>query len=78
MSKLNTKIIKTVIFVVALIGIIGLTLRYFGALFAMDDDLMFIYGLSLMALSSFIFLLLIFTSLIADIWKTKKRKNKEK
>lgn len=78
MSKLNTKIIRTVILVVALVGITGLTLRYFSALFAMDDDLMFIYGLSLMALSSFIFLLLFFTSLIADIWKTKKRKNKEK
>ena len=44
MDKKTSKIITTVLLSIFLIAVVGLALRFFGALWNMDDDLMFIYG----------------------------------
>lgn len=72
--SLKRKIVYTVIYSILLAGVIGLIIRFFSSLIFMDDDGMFIYGLSLMALTSTIVLVEILSSIIASLWKRPKRK----
>lgn len=77
MDKKTSKIITTVLLSIFLIAVVGLALRFFGALWNMDDDLMFIYGFTLMAITSVTFLLIFLSESIASIWKKKKIKKGE-
>lgn len=81
MKKTTSKIIKTFLLAVFLINIMDLSLRFFNALWNMDDELMFIYGFTLMAIASSIFLFLFLSVCIANVWEkknNKKEKNNEK
>lgn len=81
MNKTTFKIIKTFLLATFLINVMDLLLRFFGALWYMDDDLMFIYGFTLMAIASSTFLFLFLSACIANIWKkknNKKEKNNDK
>ena len=74
MKNLYSKIILTIITSIMILGVIGLLIRFYGALCDLDDDLMFIYGFTLMALTCTIVLVAIFSSIIESIWKKKKIK----
>lgn len=78
MKKLTEKIIDTILCCVCVIVVIFLSYSYFSALFTMDDDLMFIYGLTLMALTSSVVLILLLSVFISSIWKKKKSKKGRK
>lgn len=77
MDKKTSKIITTVLLSIFLIAVVGLALRFFGALWNMDDDLMFIYGFTLMTITSVTFLFIFLSESIASIWKKKKIKKGE-
>lgn len=77
MDKKTSKIITTVLLSIFLIAVAGLALRFFGALWNMDDDLMFIYGFTLMTITSVTFLFIFLSESIASIWKKKKIKKGE-
>lgn len=77
MNKLSTKIILTIICILALIGILEIGIRFVISLWQMDDDGMFIYGFTLMAITSLIVLISFINSTLTDIWRKKKSK-KEK
>lgn len=81
MNKTTSKVIKTFLLATFLINVMDLLLRFFGALWNMDDELMFIYGFTLMAIASSTFLFLFLSASIANIWKkknNKKEKNNER
>lgn len=75
-SRIN-KIIQTVVWSIAILIVIFLSANFFSALFEMDDELMFIFGFTLMALTCTTVLILIFSGFISSVWET-KGKDKEK
>ena len=75
MSK-QRKIVLTVIYTLLLCGIAGLCIRFFTALFSMDDDLMFIYGLTLMAITCTVVMVEFLSFIIASIWKPGRKTKK--
>jgi len=72
MRKNTEKIILTIIALLALIGITILGICFCYGLYTMDDDLMYICGFTLMAITSVTVLTLILSSWIASIWKKEK------
>ena len=76
MKKLSTKIALTIICILALIGILGIGIRFATSLWQMDDDGMFIYGFTLMAITSLIVSTSFISSILTDIWEKKKQKRK--
>ena len=77
MNNLQRKIVLTAIYVLILIGVAGLAIRFALALWEMDDDAMFIYGFTLAAITCTVVLVNILASDIALIWKKKKNKKSE-
>lgn len=69
MKRLKIKIIITIFDVVFLIGILGLSIRFFNALWVMDDEGMFVYGMCLMAITCTIIAIFLLASIIASIGK---------
>lgn len=76
MNNLQRKIVLTAIYALILIGVAGLAIRFALALWEMDDDAMFIYGLTLAAITCTVVLVNILGSDIALIWKRKKKNKK--
>ena len=70
--KLTIKILETVIYTTFILIIFALAYNYFYSLFNCDDDGMFIYGFTLMAITCLSVMSLIFSSIIANIWKKKE------
>ena len=73
MNNLPRKIVLTAIYALLLIGVAGLAIRFALALWEMDDDAMFIYGLTLAVITCTVVLVNILGSDIALIWKRKKK-----
>lgn len=69
-TRIN-KIIQTVVWSIAMLIVVFLSTNFFSALFEMDDELMFIFGFTLMALTCTTVLILIFSVFISSVWETK-------
>jgi len=78
MKTLAEKIFITVLLVMTLVGVFWLVAAFLKAVIIMEDDLIFLYGMTLSAASSSFLLILILSSLIESIWQKKKQKNKNK
>ena len=74
MKNLFSKIILTFITSIVMLGVTGLLIRFYGALYNFDDELMFIYGFTLMAITCTIVLVFMFSGVIASLWENKNKK----
>lgn len=77
MEKITSKIIKTILLIIALVFILELFLDFGIALYNFDEDVMFITSLTIGAIVDTVVFMLIISFFLADIWKTKKKGNKK-
>ena len=77
MEKITSKIIKTILLIIAFAFILELFLDFSVALYNWDDDVMFITALTIGAIVDTTVFMLIISYFLAGIWQTKKKNNKK-
>ena len=73
MKRLRNKIFETIIWLVLLFIILDLGIGFFIGLFMFDDDVIFIYGLTLIVITCLVFMIGFISVMLASIWYKKKK-----
>lgn len=77
MEKITSKIIKTILLIIALAFILELFLDFGIALYNFDEDVMFITALTIGVVVDTTVFMLIISYFLAGIWQNKKKNNKK-